>query len=212
MKLLGRRTSVNVQKVLWTLAEQGLEVEQVDLGGPFGGLDDPEYRRLNPLGKVPTLIDGDLAVWESNAIVRHLARTQADGRLAGATDADRARADIWMEWFQNNVYPHYMTVFVQAFRLPRLQRDAATLAAALERLTESLALIDRHLSDHAFVAGDQLSMGDIPVGASLYRYFTMEIDRPDLPHLTAYYDRLCARPAYADHVMVSYESLRLPGD
>lgn len=212
MKLLGRRTSVNVQKVMWTLGELDLSVEQVDLGGQYGGLDTPEYRALNPTGKVPTLIDGDLTLWESNAIVRYLVAAYGKGRLGSASPAEMARADMWMEWVQNGVYADFITVFIHGFRLPPSQRDMALCEAALGRLNESMALVEARVSTQDYMEGAELSMGDIPVGACLYRYYTMEIARPDLPALAAYYDRLCAREAYRSHVMVPYDVLRLPGD
>lgn len=212
MKLLGRRTSINVQKVLWALAEMGAEATQIDLGGKFGGLDDPDYRRLNPMGKVPTLIDGDLVLWESNAILRYVSVTHAQGRLAGKTPADRARADIWMEWFQNNLYADLTSVFSHSFRLPPSRRDPQLLDGALTRLNAGYDVLNRHLSDRPFVTGNDLSMGDIPVGASLYRYFTLDIERPDFPALADYYERLKARTPYRETVMVSYQELRIPGD
>ncbi|WP_353475886.1 glutathione S-transferase family protein (plasmid) [Salipiger sp. H15] len=212
MKLLGRRTSVNVQKVAWTLAELGVDHETVEMGGVFGGLDTPEYRALNPIGKVPTLIDGGLCVWESNAIVRYLAGAYGEGGFGGQDIAGRTRADIWMEWFQNNVYAAFTSVFHNTVRLPPSQRDPAARAAGLGVVTEAFRLLEARLSEGDFLAGDRLTMGDIPAGSALFRYYTMEIERPELPALAEYYARLCERPAYREHVMVSYDSLRMPGD
>ncbi|GAA6200154.1 glutathione S-transferase family protein [Aquicoccus sp. SU-CL01552] len=208
MRLWGRTTSVNVQKVLWALEELGLTYDRLDAGGAFGGLDTQDYQAMNPTRKVPTLQDGDLVIWESNAVVRYLARAYGDGVLAGGSSAETGRADMWMEWFQNNPYPHFIALFYQLVRLPPADRDPAARDRAIAAVTENFAVLDARLSDQAYVAGDRFTMGDIPVGAALYRYYTMEFDRPDLPALAAYYDRLEQRRAYRETVMTSYESLR----
>ncbi|WP_323764826.1 glutathione S-transferase family protein [Marinovum sp.] len=212
MRLWGRKTSVNVQKVLWMLEELGLDYERRDAGGAFGGLDTEEYLAMNPTRKVPTLQDGELVIFESNAVVRYLAQAYGDGALAGATAADRGRADMWMEWFQNNAYSDFIALFYQLVRLPQSQRDPAKRDAAIAALTGQFAVLESRLSDQPFVAGDRLSMGDIPVGAALYRYYTMEFERPALPALAEYYERLGRREAYRATVMTSYASLRPTAD
>ena len=135
MRLWGRKTSVNVQKVLWALEELGLDYERLDAGGAFGGLDTSDYVAMNPMRKVPTLQDGDLVIWESNAVVRYLAQAYGDGALAGNHPADIGRADMWMEWFQNNAYADFIALFYQLVRLPRSQRDPARRDAAIAALT-----------------------------------------------------------------------------
>ncbi|WP_417523671.1 glutathione S-transferase family protein [Marinovum sp.] len=209
MRLWGRKTSVNVQKVLWALEELSLDYERLDAGGAFGGLDDPAYLAMNPMRKVPTLVDGDLVIWESNAVVRYLARAYGD-TLGGRDAVEAGRADMWMEWFQNNPYPQFIALFYQLVRLPRAERDAAKRDHAIKVVSENFTILDRHLSDRDFVAGEAFTMGDIPVGSALYRYYTLDFDRPDLPALAAYYDRLSQRAAYRETVMMSYDSLRAP--
>ncbi len=208
MRLWGRTTSVNVQKVLWMLEELDLTYDRLDAGGAFGGLDTPDYLAMNPTRKVPTLQDGELVIWESNAVVRYLAQAYGDGILAGDSPVETGRADMWMEWFQNNPYRHFIALFYQLVRLPQSERAPEKRDRAIAALTENFAVLESHLSDQPFVAGDRFTMGDIPVGAALYRYYTMEFDRPDLPALAAYYDRLEQRQAYRDTVMTSYDSLR----
>lgn len=208
MHLFGRTTSVNVQKVLWTLEELGIAYERIDLGGAFGGLGAPDYEAMNPNRLVPTLVDGDLTLWESNAIVRYLANAYGQGAFAGATPVDVARADMWMEWFQNNCYAHFIALFYQTVRLPESERSAEARDRAAAALTKSYSLLNTHLENHAYVAGVNVSMGDFVIGAPLYRYFAMEFERADLPGLSAYYDRLCARKVYRKTIMTSYDSLK----
>lgn len=209
IKLWGRATSVNVQKVAWVLAELDLPFDRIDAGGAFGGLDDPDYIALNPNKRVPTLIDGDLVLWESSAICRYLVDAYGSvGLLKGATASNRARADMWMEWFQNTVYANFISLFYQSVRLPPSQRDPATRDHAIDALTKALVIFDDVLADRRFINGDQLGLGDIPTGSFLYRYYTMDISRPALPHLKRYYAQLSERQPYQDHVMVDYSSLR----
>ncbi|KUP94503.1 glutathione S-transferase family protein [Tritonibacter horizontis] len=208
MKLYGRKTSINVQKVRWLLEELGMAHELQELGGAFGGLDTAEFAALNPNKLVPVLVDGDLVLWESNAILRYLARHHSKGAVEGRSAAEIAQADMWMEWFQSTAFAPLTAVFYQTVRLPRADRDPGTCAAAVQRLNSAYQLLDQQLEGRDFLVAERLTLGDIVVGSSLYRYFTMAFDRPALPALEAYYDRLQQRPAYVEGVMVSYESLR----
>lgn len=212
MRLFGRTTSVNVQKVLWTLEELGVAYDQVDLGGAFGGLDTDDYGTMNPNRRVPLLVDGDLTLWESNAIVRYLSNSYGGGSLAGTNPANIARADMWMEWFQNNCYAHYIALFYQTVRLPKAQRNLDERDRAATALIQSFGMLNTHLGDNRFVAGDDFSMGDIIVGTSLFRYYAMDFDRPDLPELASFYDQICQRDAYCKTVMTSFDSLKPNGE
>lgn len=208
MKVWGRNTSINVQKVLWTLGELGRDYERVDLGGPYGGLDDPSYLALNPNGLIPTLEDGDLVVWESAAIVRYLAARYGEGTLWDADPARRARADMWMEWGATTLQPLMITSFLHAARLKPEKRDEATLEAAADSLSSHLGVLERHLKANGpFVAGERLTIGDIGIGCHLYRYDELPIPRSVLPAIADYYERLKERAAFRDGVMISFESL-----
>jgi len=202
LRIWGRATSINVQKVMWLVAELGIEHERLDRGGPFGGLDDPDIVARTPTGKIPVVNDGPVDVFESNAICRYLAATYGAGSWWPDEPAARAAADQWMEWFQNSLYMDFITVFIQLVRVPEAERDQKLLADCKQRTAEGFGRFARFLGDKPFVAGDQPTVGDIPVGAALYRYFALDYDRPDLPALADYYDRLKARPAYAQHVML----------
>lgn len=209
VKMWGRATSFNVQKVAWVAAELGVACERVDLGGMYGGLDDPEYVAMNPNKKVPTLADGDLVLWESNAICRYLADAYGThATLKPETAQARGQADMWMEWFQNNVYPNFIGLFHQTVRVPPSQRDPEKRDRLNAALTQALHVLDDALAGRKFILGEALSLGDIPAGASLYRYYSMEIDRAPLPNLERYYNDLKQRQTYRDAVMVDYSSLR----
>lgn len=206
--LWGRSTSINVQKVMWLLAELKVQYTRIDCGGAFGGLDDPAYVALNPNRTVPTLVDGDVVIWESNAILRYLAGTYGPKTSFGGTPAQRALGDNWMEWYQTSVYARFQAIFHQTVRLPMADRDAGILAGAVAVVDQKFQLIESVLQTRPCIAGDHLTLGDIPMAASLYRYYTMDIERPQLPAIERYYQRLTQHPPYRDNVMISYESLR----
>ena len=201
LKVLGRPNSINVQKVMWLIAELGLEVERRDVGGPFGGNDTPTYLADNPTGLIPTLKDGDLTLWESGSIVRHLAETY------GGTDwwpdgAARAHANQWMDFYLTSVHPPMTTIFWGLVRQTAAERDDAKIARALETAGRYWTMVDAHLATRMYLTGDALTAGDIPLGCAAYRWHGMDIERPDLPNLAAWYERLNSRPAYRQHVML----------
>jgi glutathione S-transferase len=199
VKLWGRRTSSNVQKVLWCLDELGLRYEQVDLGGPFGGNRDPAYLALNPNGLVPTLEEDGNVVWESNTIVRYLASRYGAARLWPLDSATRALTERWMDWQISSLAP-VNTLFMGYVRTPEDQRDHAALAVAQDQAAAQWTVLNAHLAGRRFVAGEQFTMGDIPVGIQAWRWLNLPIQRPDLPALAAWAGRLGERPAYQTHV------------
>ncbi|MDE2464255.1 MAG: glutathione S-transferase [Alphaproteobacteria bacterium] len=209
LTIWGRTTSLNVQKVMWTVGELSLPHQRIDAGGRFGGLASTEFRALNPNGLIPVLKDEDLVLWESHAIVRYLCARYGNGSLWTEDARIRAESDKWMEWTSTTLQPTFTGgVFWGFYRTPPAQRNWNAIHAALNRCVELFGILDRVLSDRSFLAGDQLSMADIVAGAQLYRYFTLDIERPRLPHVEAWYQRLSQRPAYATHVMVPYDELR----
>ncbi len=209
LTVYGRVTSSNVQAVMWCLAELGLPANRIDIGEGFGPLDTPDFLAMNPNARIPVLQDGELTLFESAAIIRHLARTYGDDRFWPADPNKRAIVDQWAEWAKQNTANRFTgPVFWQVVRVRANRRDPAALAAGLERLTEYLQVAERQLERHPWLAGDNLTPGDIHLGHVLYRYFDIEIDRPDLPALKAYYQRLTQHPGYVETVMLSYDSLR----
>ena len=194
VKLWGRLSSINVQKVVWVLDELGVAFQRAEAGGAFGVVDTPEYRALNPNGLVPTIdIDG-FVLWESNAIVRHLAATHAAGGLWPADPRTRADADRWMDWQTTAATPALRDAFWGLVRAKPEARDEAAIGRSLEASARAAILLDGHLAGRPFVAGERFSTGDIAVGCHAHRWLNMAIARPDLPHLAAWYARLRERP------------------
>ncbi|MEQ1950775.1 glutathione S-transferase family protein [Mesorhizobium sp. CN2-181] len=206
----GRTTSGNGQIVMWALAELGLKPERHDVGGAFGGNRTPEYLAMNPNGLVPVLRDGDGPyLWESAAILRYLGATYGDEQFWPASPGKRAPQDKWAEWIKTTFSPVLGPgLFWPIVGTTPDKRDHAGIAAAAGKLKPLAVMLDARLADGPYLGGSDICFADIVVGAPLYRYFTLDFDRADTPNLRAYYDRLCQRPAYAEHVTVSYESLR----
>ncbi len=208
LKIWGRRNSINVQKVMWAVGELGVEHEHIDAGGPFGKLDTEEFEQLNPNRRVPVIDDGGTVVWESHAIVRYLAAKYGAGALWPEDPGLRARGDMWMDWVTADLQPAFIGVFWNFYRTPEAQRNWNVIRQGIARSTILFRLLDRHLEGKRFIAGDSFTMGDIPAGTQLYRYFELEIDRPGLPNVEAWHQRLQEREAYRTHVMVPFENLK----
>ena len=202
LKIWGRTNSVNVKKVLWCAAELGIAFERQDAGMQFGVVNEPWYRKMNPNGLVPTIDDGGLVLWESNAIVRYLAAKYGNGKLSPADPGERAACDKWMDWTISTLAGPYRDVFWGLVRTPPEKRDAAQIEAACKKGSEVLAIADAALEGKQFLGGDALSIGDIPLGCFAYAWYEMPISRPAMPNLDAWYLRLCERPAYKKHVML----------
>ena len=209
LTVYGRATSSNVQAVMWGIAELDLPCERLDYGGAFGGTDTPEYRVMNPNGLVPVLRDGAVTMFEGCAILRYLAGALRAlpvlARGSGGAGAGRHVGGVGQVDAGARLHG---PVFWAVVRTPPSKRDAAAIARALE-------VVDGHLDDPRgagrrgpWVMGEDFTLADVVIGHVLYRYFTIEIARPERAGLAAYYARLTGRPGYAEHVMVSYESLR----
>ena len=209
LKIWGRRNSLNVQKVMWLVGELGLEHEHVPAGGPFGLTSSDAYGALNPNRLVPVIEDGANAIWESHTILRYLAARYGGRRYWPANAARRSRFDRWMDWTLAHWQPAFSTgVFWGYYRTPEAKRDWPSIHRAIAQCGELLGIVEAALDDHPFLAGADLSLGDITLGASMYRYHTLDIERPRLPRVEAWCERLADRPAYREHVMVPYEDLK----
>jgi glutathione S-transferase len=212
LTIWGRKTSVNVQKVMWAVGELNLAHERIDAGGAFGKLDTAEYGAMNPNRLVPTMNDNGFVLWESHAIVRYLATTYGRGGLAPADPKGIARADQWMEWANSTLYTDIIIgLFLPLVRTPASERNAAAVEAAAKRAGEKLAVLDAQLAGKAFILGDTLTMADIGVGSLMYRYYTLPLARPALPNVEAWCGKLAERQTYQDHVMVDWAPMKVPG-
>jgi glutathione S-transferase len=200
LKVWGRKTSSNVRKVLWCLAELDLEFDRVDIGGAFGGNDDSKYRAMNPNGLVPTLEDGDTVIWESNTIVRYLSSIYGKGSLWPEDPAKRAMADMWMDWQIFSLVPNVGFLFREETRKKEADRDQNGIAAAKVAAIVYMKTLNAHLADKPFVAGDTLTMGDIPIGFFINRWKLLDSAHPSLANLDAWHDRLKARPGFKLHI------------
>jgi glutathione S-transferase len=200
--LWGRSTSSNVMKVVWTLETMKLPYRRIDVGGPFGQTDTPAYRAMNPTGLVPTLQEDDFVLWESNAILRYLCDTNADaaGTLWPRAPHARAIVDHWMDAQQTVQNRPGGVVFLGLVRTPAAERDLPVIRKATEELGRAYGLLEPHLARHPYIAGEHLTIADIAWGVHVHRWFVMPVDRPDMPHLRAWYDRLLENPIYREHV------------
>ncbi|HTU58309.1 MAG TPA: glutathione S-transferase [Polyangiales bacterium] len=208
LTVFGRRNSANVQKVMWLIGELRLPHRHVPKGGSFGGLDTLEYRAMNPAGKVPAIDDQGVIVWESHAILRYLAARHGAELFWPEQPAKRARSEPWMDWSQSSFQPDFLNgVFWGLYRTPEPQRDWPAIRAALTRCEAHTKMMDDMLAQRPFLAGETLSLADISVGTLMFRYFTLDIERPARPHVEAWYRRLEDRPAYRESVMVPYDDL-----
>ena len=208
LKIWGRRNSSNVQKVLWLADELGLAYQHIPAGGDFGGLDEPSFRAVNPHGRVPVLQDGDVAIWESHTILRYLASCYGDGSLWPADPAAKAQIDEWMDWTQATFQPDFLNgIFWGYYRTPEPQRKLHKIQDSIARCSRHILLIDGLLAQRPFLAGDFFSLADIALGSLLYRYYEMDIERPQATHVAAWYGRLKDRPAYRQNIMVAFNEL-----
>lgn len=210
LKVWGRRTSSNVQALMWCIGELDLACERIDAGHVYGVVDTPEYLAMNPNGTVPTLIDADHApLWETGAILRYLANAYAPREFWPADPIERANVDKWAEWSKLNIAANFTTpVFWRVVRTPPSKRNPAAIEKALRVLDKYLDIAEEQLAGSAYLAGGHLSLADIQFGHCLFRYFDIDIPRTQRVNLQRYYEALTQRPAFREHVMVSYEELR----
>jgi glutathione S-transferase len=204
LEVWGRKNSVNVQKVLWCCEELEIPFRRHNVGGLFGGTREAEYLARNPTGLVPTISDDGLALWESNTIVRYLSAKHGPGTLWPEDPGARALADKWMDYQLGTLWPAFKDAVLGLIRTPPEQRDQAKISTSVEATAEVLAILDAHLEDHEYVAGPSLTMGDVVLGSSVYRWLNLDIDRPHLSKLQAWHTRLEERPAYQRTVMVPF--------
>jgi glutathione S-transferase len=196
LRIWGRVNSVNVKKALWAAEELGLQYERIDAGLHFGVTKTPEYRRMNPNSLVPTIEDDGFVLWESHSIVRYLAAKHAAGTLWPTDLRVRADAERWMDWaftFQNAM----RDVFWGLIRTPPEKRDMKAIEAGAKRSADLLeAVLETALAGRDYLTGKTFTMGDIPLGCEVQRWMRVPLERPRLPNVEAWFERLRARPAF----------------
>jgi glutathione S-transferase len=203
LTIYGRTNSVNVQKVLWCLAELELAFTRIDAGLEHGKNTEPWYLALNPNGRVPLLVDGAFTLWESNTIVRYLAGKHGLGSLYPASPETRALAERWMDWQLSTLVGPVSEVFRNLIRRRPAERDTAAIERETREANRAMAMLDEHLRRQPYVAGDAFTMGDIPVGATAHRWLEIPgIERPPLEAVRAWRTRLAGRAGFAMHVQL----------
>lgn len=207
LKLLGRTTSGNVQKALWLLDELGLPYEHENIGGPYGKNNEPAYLRLNPNGVVPTLIDGDFVLWESNAVLRYLCDAHGGEAFYPRDLRARARVEQWLDWQTSTLAAAMIPLFQAVIFQKRAPSDVPDAVAASEA---KFAILNAALGETPYAAGNDLSIADMALGSYIYRWFHFAVGTAPLPHLRALYERLAQRPAYRKNVMVGVPNFTPP--
>lgn len=211
LEVWGRKTSSNVQALMWCIGELGLKYVRHDAGGIYGGTDSDDFLAMNPNGTIPVLRDTNLGpLWETGAICRYLATRYGSDSFWPGDVVARADVDRWAEWAKLNVAMAFtVPVFWRVVRTPMAQRDQKTIQTAVDALEQKLAIADTALATRSFIVGDELTLADIQFGHILFRYYDIGIRRADLPNVQAYYKRLAERPAFREHVMLSYNELKV---
>jgi glutathione S-transferase len=209
LTIWGRLSSFNVQKVMWLADELGLTYQHIPAGGTFGGLDKPQFLAMNPHGRVPVIDDDGTVVWESHAILRYLAARYGQQQFWLEDPRARAHVEAWMDWAQTTLQPDFLIgVFWAFYRTPEPARNWEVIRANIARCARHFRLLDSILSKRSYLCGEAISLADIPAGTALYRYFALDIERPSVPSVEAWYRRLQSRPAYRMQVMRPFEELR----
>jgi glutathione S-transferase len=202
LKIWGRKNSVNVQKVLWCLSELDLGYERIDAGMAFGRNNEPDYLAMNPNGRVPTLVDGDFVLWESNSVMRYLARAYApESTLYPKAPKARAGVDRWLDWTLSTLQPVDRPVFWALVRTPPAQRDMVAIQKDADAEAVQWRIVDAQLATRHFIEGDDFTIADIALGAYARRWFGVEgISKPTLPHLDRWFAQFAGRAGFAQFI------------
>jgi glutathione S-transferase len=196
VRLLGKASSINVRKVMWTCAELGVPFEREDWGSGFRSTHEPDFLALNPNAMVPVLVDGDAVLWESNTICRYLANRYGDGRLLPADALARAKVEQWMDWQATELNNAWRYAFMGLVRGSAAHQDPGQIAASVAGWNRQMGLLERQLAASGdYVTGAAFSLADVVLGLSAHRWRKTPMDsRPDFPAIAAWMARLAARP------------------
>jgi glutathione S-transferase len=201
IRVWGRSTSINVQKVMWAIGEMGLGHERIDAGGTYGKNKDASYLGMNPNGLVPTLDEDGFILWESNTIVRYLAAKYGAGKLDPTDLQERARASSWMDWQLTTASPAIRELFWGLTRTAPEKRNQAAIDASRDQTAAAMKILDAQLAKTPFVAGENFSMGDIPVALVTYRFRRLAPEHPKFTNLERWFAAIEQRPAFKQHVL-----------
>lgn len=198
LTIWGRPNSVNVQKVLWCLAELELPYQRIDAGMQFGKNDQPDYLAMNPNGRVPTLVDGDYVLWESNSVMRYLCLAYGQGSpIYPQTPKTRAAVDRWLDWTLSTLQPVERPLFWGLVRTAPDKRDMIQSQKDADAAGLVWQVVEAQLASRRYVEGDQFTIADIALGAFARRWFGVEgVTRPKLPHLERWFGEIAQRPAF----------------
>lgn len=200
LKILGRASSINVRKVLWTCAEIGLPYEREEWGAGFRSTADPEFVKLNPNAMVPVIRDGAVVLWESNTICRYLCGRHERFDLLPAEPTARAQVEKWMDWQATELNNAWKYAFTALVRDSPQHRNAAELEAGIANWVKHMAILERHLQNgNDYATGAGFTLADVVLGLSVNRWFMTPMKRPDYPAVAAYYERLGRRAGFAEH-------------
>jgi glutathione S-transferase len=202
LRIWGRANSVNVQKVLWCLRELDLKYERIDAGMTFGRNREPEYLAMNPNGRIPTLVDGDFVLWESNSIMRYLVLAYSpESPLYPQVPKQRASIDRWLDWTLSTLQPIERPVFWGLVRTPVEERDMVAIQKDADVAAAQWRIIDTQLAPRRFIEGDQFTLADLALGTYARRWFGVEgITKPALPHLERWFTQFAGRPGFQQFV------------
>ena len=202
LKVYGRKNSINVQKVMWIVGELRIAYERLDIGGTFGQNDQDWYLAMNPMGRVPVLDDEGYVLWESHTIIRYLVRQYGEGAWYPGDVKASGNVDKWMDWKIGFLQPALHAAFWGLIRTPEADRDMSAIRNSSAESAKLLGILDSHLQGQDYIAGEAISIADVPLGALTYRWYGLDVEHPDYQNLRAWYERLCERPAYQEHVMI----------
>jgi glutathione S-transferase len=197
LQILGRTSSINVRKVLWTCAELALPFQQEDWGSGFRATNVPEFLALNPNAMVPVIKDGELVLWESNSIIRYLAGRYHGESLYPVEPGERARCDQWIDWQASELNRSWSYAFLALVRHSPAHQDPQQIDLSCANWARHMAMIEGQLrKTGAFIAGDAFSLADIPIALSINRWLETPLQHGELPAVAAYMARLATREAY----------------
>lgn len=195
LKIWGRISSINVRKAVFAAQLLELPFERIDAGKEFGIVTTEAFLAKNPNAMVPLLEDGEVALWESNVIVRYLAAKYGKGSFYPQALPERFDAERWMDWQQTALNNASRDAFIQLIRVEPARRNQALIDASIAATEPLMAMLDQHLSRSAFMAGNAIGMADIPIATEIHRWRGLPLERPHRPHLERWYSGLMALPA-----------------